>query len=157
AMIPPGEGSVKITLRIIENKSDTAGMGEAAFERRSEISLGVATQRVGAGIERDSQQRRRSRADSSWRADWKLDRPLAEHGRVEEGVDGFDQLSCGGCGRDRRKHEAQGRANISEMVDVQDVRGAPKPLNQVVEFLTVVETVNFETNRQQPMFDTPEI
>src|SRR5215510_8239581 len=54
AIVPPGEVSVKIALRIIENESDTAGMGKAAFKCRSQISLGVATQRIGAEIECDS-------------------------------------------------------------------------------------------------------
>src|SRR5437867_5295955 len=32
AMVPPGEVSVKIALRVIENKPDTAGMGKAALK-----------------------------------------------------------------------------------------------------------------------------
>src|SRR5262245_28672089 len=147
AIVPPGEVSVKVALRIIENKSDTAGMRKAAFKCRSQISLGVATQGIGAEIKCDSQQRGCSGAQSSRRADLNLNLPIAKNRRADELLDAFNQLSCRGGAPNRREHEAQGCTNISEMVDVQNPRGSPKPLNQIVEFLAIVQAMNFEANR----------
>src|SRR5689334_7127926 len=61
------------------------------------------------------------------------------------------------CASDWRQHEAQGGASILEIVDLQNPRWPTEAFNQFFEFVTIVQTMNFETNRQQAAFDAPEV
>src|SRR4051812_2863575 len=48
AIVPPGEVSVKVAVRVIKDKSNSSGMVEARFKGCSEVSLRVPPQGVGA-------------------------------------------------------------------------------------------------------------
>src|SRR5262245_14556769 len=157
AIVPPSEISVKIPLCVIKYKANSSWMVEARFERCSEVSLRVPTQRVGAEIECNPQQGGRSRAEPPRRTELKLDLPVGKYRRANVLLDTLNKMYRRSCASDRRQYEAQRGTRVLEIVDLQNPRCAPKALNQVFELFTIVQTMNFEANRQQAVFVAPKI
>jgi hypothetical protein len=122
-------------------------MVEARFERRSEVSLGVPAQRIGAEIECDSQQGGRSRAEPPRGTKLELNLPVGQDRRANVLLDALNEMNSRSCASDRRQHEAQGGTSIFEIIDLQNSGWPAKPFNQFFELLTIVQTMNFETNR----------
>src|SRR5689334_11855332 len=147
AIVPPGEVSVEISLRVVKHKAHPAGMIEARFERCPQVGLRVAAQRIGPEIECDPQQGGRSRAEPPRRTELELNLPVGEDWRANVLLDAFDEMDRGSRTPDRRQHQAQRRASIFEIVDLQNSRCSSKPFNQVFELFTIVQTMNFETDR----------
>ena len=119
-------------------------MVEVGLKRRSEVRLTIATQCIRAEIKSNPKQRRRPRTEASRRTELKLDFSIAKDWRADELLDAFDQVSRGDSAPDGGKDEAQGCANISVVIYLQNLQGSPKTLNQRIELLSIVERVDFE-------------
>jgi hypothetical protein len=62
-------------------------------------------------------------------------------------LDAFDEVNRGGGAPHGWQHKTQRCTSVFVVVDLQNLRGAPKALNQLIELPSPVETVDFEADR----------
>ena len=96
-------------------------MVEVGLKRCSEVRLGIATQCIRAQIKPDPKQRGGPRTEASRRTELKLDFSIAKDWRSDELLDAFDQVSRGDSVPNGGKDEAQGGANISVVIYLQNL------------------------------------